>query len=351
MENSGKMRSLEDSCFLMIAQNPDLSLKAERVERALFSKRARQLVRRSTDMGAAGGGGGTGAMDTVRLRQKIITKLVDEGRGMAGSFPAPKAFLDDSFTSISLTNSKIGDSFVRDTLSVRCPMLRSVDLTACFYLRDASIAALLSRCPLVERLTLRNCRKLTDTALEHVVRDGVNIAALDIGGCFNITAAGADGLCAAHPNASGFTELDISGIMVTTHTLEMICQHCRSLEILRMGFAEYMEATLTKTLPPLAANLRSLHVHWNTCVTDEFLSWAVKSMPRLEDLNLCGCSKVSSEGVSAMLYDRRKALEADEGGKAVSVIQEVNVRYTSLTKQDAEALQAEFQGTKIVLRT
>lgn len=43
-----------------------------------------------------------------------------------------------------------------------------------------------------------------------------------------------------------------------------------------------MEATLTKTLPPLAANLRSLHVHWNTCVTDEFLSWAVKSMPRLE---------------------------------------------------------------------
>lgn len=31
MENSGKMRSLEDSCFLMIAQNPDLSLKAERV--------------------------------------------------------------------------------------------------------------------------------------------------------------------------------------------------------------------------------------------------------------------------------------------------------------------------------
>lgn len=37
--------------------------------------------------------------------------------------------------------------------------------------------------------------------------------------------------------------------------------------------------------------------------------------------------------------------------QAVSVIREVNVRYTSLTKQDAEALQAEFQGTKIVLRT
>lgn len=43
-----------------------------------------------------------------------------------------------------------------------------------------------------------------------------------------------------------------------------------------------MEATLTSTLPPLVANLRSLHVHWNSCVTDEFLSWAIQSLPRLE---------------------------------------------------------------------
>lgn len=37
-----------------------------------------------------------------------------------------------------------------------------------------------------------------------------------------------------HRNDS-FTELDISGILVTTHTLEVICQHCRRLEALRMG--------------------------------------------------------------------------------------------------------------------
>lgn len=42
----------------------------------------------------------------------------------AGSFPAPPAFLDDSFTSVSLVNSKVGDSFIQDTLSMRCPMLR-----------------------------------------------------------------------------------------------------------------------------------------------------------------------------------------------------------------------------------
>ncbi|CAM9566214.1 unnamed protein product, partial [Hapterophycus canaliculatus] len=248
-------------------------------------------------------------MDTVRLRQKIITKLVNEGRGMAGSFPAPPAFLDDTFTSVSLANSKIGDSFVLDTLSVRCPMLRSVDLTACFYIRDVSIEALLSRCPRVERLSLRNCRKLTDLALDHIVRYGKNLAAVDIGGCFNITASGVDALCAMHPNAHGFTELDISGIMVTTNTLEVICQHCRRLEVLRMGFIEYMENTLTEILLPLVGNLRSLHLHWNTCVTDEFLSWAGRSIPRLEDLNLCGCSKVSVDGVSDMLYDRQEALE------------------------------------------
>lgn len=43
-----------------------------------------------------------------------------------------------------------------------------------------------------------------------------------------------------------------------------------------------MEATLTSNLTPLVGNLRSLHVHWNSCVTDEFLSWAVQSIPRLE---------------------------------------------------------------------
>ena len=43
-----------------------------------------------------------------------------------------------------------------------------------------------------------------------------------------------------------------------------------------------MEDTLTQTLRPLVGNLRSLHVHWNTCVTDGFLVWLAKSLPRLE---------------------------------------------------------------------
>lgn len=66
------------------------------------------------------------------------------------------------------------------------------------------------------------------------------------------------------------------------------CTHTRLASSLavttwRKGFIEYMEATLTSTLTPLVVgNLRSLHVHWNSCVTDEFLSWAVRSIPLLE---------------------------------------------------------------------
>ncbi|CAM9176974.1 unnamed protein product [Ascophyllum nodosum] len=260
---------------------------------------------------------------------------------MPGSFPAPPAFLDDSFTAVSLANSKIGDSFVRDTLSRRCPMLRSVDLTACFYIRDASLEALLKRCPLIERLSLRNCRKLTDQSLEYVVRNGKKIVALDIGGCFNLTAAGVDSLCTIHPNTSTFAELDISGIAVTTHTLELICKHCRNIRVLRMGFIEYMEATLTHTLDPLAPKLRSLHVHWNTCVTDDFLMWAAKTMPLLHDINLCGCSHITVDGVSGMLYERQEALSRGPAG-TVSPIEKVKMRYTSIQKQDVEALQSAF---------
>ncbi len=43
-----------------------------------------------------------------------------------------------------------------------------------------------------------------------------------------------------------------------------------------------MEETLKSTLAPLVANLRSIHLHWNTCITDDFLSWVAESMPRLE---------------------------------------------------------------------
>lgn len=198
---------------------------------------------------------------------------------------------------------------------------------------------------MVERFSIRNCRKLTDATLEHIARHGKKIVALDIGGCFNMTAKGVDSFCKFHANASNFTELDISGISVTTQTLEILCKHCRSLEVLRMGFIEYMEDTLMQTLRPLVGNLRSLHVHWNTCVTDSFLVWLAKSLPRLEDLNLCGCSHVSVDGVSDMLYDRQEALENDPSGK-LSAIQKVNVRYASISKQDVEALEATFKGTK-----
>lgn len=79
---------------------------------------------------------------------------------------------------------------------------QNVDLTACFYIRDASIEVLLQRCPHVELLSLRNCRKLTDLTLDHVAEGGKNISALDIGGCFNMTAPGVDALCSTHPNRS-----------------------------------------------------------------------------------------------------------------------------------------------------
>lgn len=81
-------------------------------------------------------------------------------------------------------------------------MLQNVDLTGCFYIRDVSIEVLLQRCPLVERLSVRNCRKLTDDTVQHVLRNGKKVAALDIGGCFNITARGVDALCSIHCNAS-----------------------------------------------------------------------------------------------------------------------------------------------------
>lgn len=48
------------------------------VERALFSERAQELIRRSKELNV----GRSEGIDTVRLRQRIISKLIDEGKGM-----------------------------------------------------------------------------------------------------------------------------------------------------------------------------------------------------------------------------------------------------------------------------
>lgn len=341
--NSGDVGSLEDRCLKEIVKRPQQTLIGSQVDRALFSKRARLLAGRSVDLNAAGIGK---TVDTVRVRQRIISKLVEEGRGMAGSFPAPVSFLDNSFSSISLVGSKVGGGFVRDTLSKRCTMLRAVDLTGCFYLRDDSIGVLLERCPLLERLCLRNCRKLTDISLGHSVRSGKNILALDLGGCFNMTGLGVDALCSTHPNVSRFTELNVSGIAVTANGLNLICQRCGSLEILRIGFTDFTEASLRKTLPPVLPRLQSLHVHWNAAITDAFLVWVGQAAPRLEDLDVCGCSAVTFEGLSDLLSARQEATEINENDQW-SVFESINVRYTSLSKQDVEVLRSNFEDTKI----
>ncbi|CAM9322974.1 unnamed protein product, partial [Choristocarpus tenellus] len=169
------------------------------VRSAFFSTNARNLVKRSAVLGVGEDGEG---IDTVKLRQGIISQLIDDGRGMAGRFPAPSEILDDSFTELSLAGSKIGDDFIRDTLGKRCPRLTSVDLTGCFYISDESIGLLLRGCKRLQRLSIRNSRKLTDVSLEHIAKDGKHLCGLDIGGCFNMTPEGVEAMAAKHPNSS-----------------------------------------------------------------------------------------------------------------------------------------------------
>lgn len=49
-----------------------------------------------------------------------------------------------------------------------------------------------------------------------------------------------------------------------------------------VGFTDFTEASLRKTLPPVLPRLQSLHVHWNAAITDAFLVWVGQAAPRLE---------------------------------------------------------------------
>lgn len=52
---------------------------------------------------------------------------------------------------------------------------------------------------------------------------------------------------------------------------------------------------------------RKLVIPTCTVLSNRFIYFAAS-----QDLNLCGCSKVSVDGVSDMLYDRQEALEAQQ---------------------------------------
>ena len=64
----------------------------------------------------------SGSVDLKRIRQLIITDIIEYGGRT--ELPLPANFFDDSFDTLSFKASRINATFIRDVVCLRCPHLQ-----------------------------------------------------------------------------------------------------------------------------------------------------------------------------------------------------------------------------------
>jgi hypothetical protein len=103
----------------------------KQVSQAFFSKRAQLQIaasraRRAQQQAYANNSHAAnqanGSVDLIRIRQLIITDIIEHG-GRA-ELPLPANFFDDSFETLSFKASRINATFIRDVVCLRCPHLQ-----------------------------------------------------------------------------------------------------------------------------------------------------------------------------------------------------------------------------------
>lgn len=72
-------------------------------------------------------------------------------------------------------------------VSLSCPQLRELDLTACHKLSDAAIRSAVTTCPLLGSLNMSSCSCVTDETLREIAFACPNLCILDASYCPNIS--------------------------------------------------------------------------------------------------------------------------------------------------------------------
>ena len=79
----------------------------------------------------------------------------------------PLSFFDDTFTSLSLSGSKLTGGMIVKIVSI-CSQLQHLDISSCFQVTNDTLITVLRTCPRLTSLSIRNCRKLSDMTLQYL---------------------------------------------------------------------------------------------------------------------------------------------------------------------------------------
>jgi len=218
------------------------------------------------DEGDDGGGGGGGDDDDARNRAKRPL----------GALSLHNCTVSE-LTFDSMLEAKIG------------PYLAVLDLTGCRGLIDDIAVQLLPTCTNLKGLSMKNCRRITCKTLNAVAANLKQLERLDIGGAFNIATHDVLESCTKE-NLPRMTELHVSGLGWTDHSMSELCTLRDDFTALSLGFSDNMTLpALKENLLEVSSTLRSLAMPFCESVIDNAaMGFLGRNLPHVTSLDLRG---------------------------------------------------------------
>eukprot|EP01018_Ginkgo_biloba_P000375 Gb_39800 [translate_table: standard] len=219
-----------------------------------------------------------------------------------------------------------------ESVGIICKSLRELSLSKCIGVTDGGLSALVASCRNLNKLDLTCCRELTDVAISAIATSCRYLSCLKMESCSLVTERS---LTMLGDGCPFLQELDLTDCSINNAGLESISR-CSELTTLKLGFCSNISDAGIIHIGARCSNLQELDFYRSVGVGDTGLAAIANGCSRLKTINLSycihvndnalkslsqlqklhnleirGCSGISSVGLSAIALGCKRLVELD----------------------------------------
>ncbi|KAL3671593.1 hypothetical protein V7S43_003509 [Phytophthora oleae] len=190
-----------------------------------------------------------------------------------------------------------------------CHQLHHLDLSNCTSISDGTLHCIATLCHELASLLLSGCYRVTTVGVKEVLVHCSKLTVLHVSGCDQVT----DRAFTSHrqrnlpnsPLGNGSNQLNglrLRGTQVSDATLKWLSRYSPQLRELDVSDCSGITdmGLLALAGSAMAGTLRNLWLRNVTDITETGVSWLAEKCPKLQLLDLTGCSKVRSFSVKSL---------------------------------------------------
>ncbi|KAH9368743.1 hypothetical protein HPB48_004762 [Haemaphysalis longicornis] len=194
--------------------------------------------------------------------------------------------------------------------------LANLDLSMCLNVSDAALECV-SRIATLKKLVLVGCEDLTVQSIQHLAAGRFSLSTLDISFCNHIDDEAISNVCRGR-GLLRLTKLNMNACPITDNGLSVVAQNLVDLTELNISECELVSKDGIALIATHLRRLRTIHMRLCTGLTNAALK-QLSRMPRLEVVNLKGCSKITGRGMALMA-----------AGETPSNVLEMDISFTNI---------------------